>query len=464
MYKPIVKIFILVILVALTCSCGARTTEEIVPPTNTPSPLPTEELQVPSPTVEPKPIPTETPEIESTLTDPLSTEPDPLTSTWIKYLGSRGDDTLQDVIMTEDGGYLIVGSTNLDFDFGSSGDVYLLKADSNGEVVWEETYGEDCYLFSTRIQETYDGGLLISGVMESDETEGQDIFILKLDQNREGVWLEHFGGPQDEFGGAWPMEDGGYLLGGNIVDPDDFITDPGAPGYGGFANRSNIYLARIDANGEEMWSRSYGGEKNVLASGGVLTQDGSVVVLANIMYFPESGDDIILMKVDQNGDEIWSHTWDEDSITGFGLIQTSDGGFLISASYSASDSRADPQEDFLFIKTDPDGNEVWSTTFGDPDMIDYSKVVVELEGGGYVAAGESSRDLYSSASDISLVKLNADGELLWYKNIQMRTHNMFGTILQLPDGGFLIAGSTVKRGQFDLFLIKTDPEGEVAGQ
>jgi hypothetical protein len=119
----------------------------------------------------------------------------------------------------------------------------------------------------------------------------------------------------------------------------------------------------------------------------------------------------------------------------------------------------------LFIKTDPNGNEVWSTIFGDPDMIDYSNVVVELEdGSGFVGAGEWTRDHYGSPSDISLVKIDPDGGLVWQKKVPMGTHSMFGTILQYPDGGFLIAGATVQSGQFDLFLIKTDPEGEVVGQ
>ena len=77
---------------------------------------------------------------------------------------------------------------------------------------------------------------------------------------------------------AWPIPDGGYLVGGNIVDPNDVVADPGAAGYGGFAGRSNVYLARTDSDGHEIWARTFGGENNVLATGGIQTPDGGFMI------------------------------------------------------------------------------------------------------------------------------------------------------------------------------------------
>jgi hypothetical protein len=76
-----------------------------------------------------------------------------------------------------------------------------------------------------------------------------------------------------------------------------------------------------------------------------------------------------LIKVDENGNEVWSRTWEKDTIGARDLVQTADGNYLITGSYSSSDD-VDSNEDFLFIKIDPDGNELWTGTFGDPDMID----------------------------------------------------------------------------------------------
>jgi hypothetical protein len=288
-----------------------------------------------------------------------------------------------------------------------------------------------------------------------------DVYLLKLDQDGNELWFETFGGPLDEMAAAGQMANGDFLLAGNIVDPNDFVTDPGTAGYGGFEGRSNIYLARLDADGNELWTQTFGGENNVLITGGAQTPDGGGLILATILYFPESGDDVLLLKVDEHGNKIWSRTWEEGSIGARDLIQTADGNYLITGSYAPSDS-ADSNEDYIFIKIDPEGNELWTSTFGDPDMIDYGMVLAETTDGGYVAAGERVEDLYTWNADISLVKTDQNGQLLWEQIIETDAHCMFGAILQHPDGGFIIAGSSFNGRTFDIFVIKTDAKGNVA--
>lgn len=118
--------------------------------------------------------------------------------------------------------------------------------------------------------------------------------------------------------------------------------------------------------------------------------------------------------------------------------------------------------DHLFVKINPDGNELWRSSFGEPKMIDYGMVLTETTNGGYVAGGKYERNLTSGIEDISLVKLDKNGQLLWQKIIETATHNTFAKILQLPDRGYVIAGSTIaKDDRFDIFLIETDHEGNV---
>jgi WD40 repeat protein len=167
-----------------------------------------------------------------------------------------------------------------------------------------------------------------------------------------------------------------------------------------------------------------------------------------------------LIKVDADGNEVWSRTWEEGTIGAHGLVQTADGDYLITGSYSSADE-ADPNEDFLFIKIDPEGNELWTSTFGDPDMIDYGMVLAETTDGGYVAAGERVTDLYTWDADISLVKIDGDGQLLWEQIIETDAHCMFGTILQHPDGGYVVAGSIFNGRTFDIFVLKADAQDNV---
>ena len=445
MLKDYVNTISLLVFAILIAGCGSSApttpvppTEAAVSPTNTPVP-PTEE---PSPTATP------------------ASEPAATSDTWFKTYGGNRDDVCDDVLLADDGGYFLVGTTNLRFESERQGDVYLIRTDGAGEVLWEKTYEKEGYQGGQTISRTSDGGLLISGGTSSASTKGIDVYLMKLDQDGNELWFKTFGGPLDEMAAAQQMADGSYMLAGNIVDPNDFVADPGAAGYGGFEGRSNIYLAKLDATGNELWSHAFGGEKNVLITGGVQTPDGGGLLLATILYFPESGDDVWLLKVDENGNEVWSRTWEEGSIGARDLVQTADGNYLITGSYSPSDG-TDSNEDFLFIKIDPEGNELWTSTFGDPDMIDYGMVLAETIDGGYVAAGERVEDLYTWNADISLVKIDENGQLLWEQIIETDAHCMFGTILQHPDGGYIMAGSAFNDRTFDIFMIKTDADGNV---
>ena len=165
--------------------------------------------------------------------------------------------------------------------------------------------------------------------------------------------------------------------------------------------------------------------------------------------------------MDENGNEIWSRTWEEGIIRPHDLIQTSDGNYLITASYKPLEGAEALKKDFLFIKIDPDGNEIWRSVFGDPDMIDYGVVLAESADGGYVAVGERMKDLYTGEDDITWVKIDASGQLVWEK-IRTASHTAFSTILQHPDGGFVITGAMLRQSMVNVLLIKIDDEGNVA--
>jgi DNA-binding beta-propeller fold protein YncE len=294
---------------------------------------------------------------------------------------------------------------------------------------------------------------MIVGFTNSFGAGGMDVYLIKVDQDGNELWSKTFGGSLDEMGGGGQMPDGSIIVSGSIVDPNDIVADPGAAGYAGFAGRSNVFITRADGEGNPLWTQTFGGEQNVLTAACIPTPDGGFVILAYIIAYPEPGNHIYLLKVDENGQQVWSQTWEEDNASGYSLVQTSDGGYLITGPYLPEGGE---KEDFLFIKTDAEGNEVWRSTFGDPDMIDYGVVLTEATDGGYVSAGEWVKDYYAGDSDLSLVKIDAQGQLVWQQKIETNAHNMVAKILQHPDGGYAIATSIVsgRDFDFDIMLIK----------
>jgi len=381
---------------------------------------------------------------------------------WTKTYGGDQNAVVGGMLPADDGGYFIVGTTNVAFEPQREGDIYLVRTDAAGGVVWERTYGGEGYHSGQAITEAADGSLLIAGVTQSSGTTGIDAHLLAVDGDGTELWSQTYGGPLDEFVGAiLPAADGGYFLGGNIVDPEDFVADAGAPGYGGFEGRSNLYLLKVDGEGGQVWSHRQQTEENVLASGAVATDDGGILLVASVTHFPEPDNDMLLMKVDRAGNEVWSRIWDEDVYTPQGLIASSDGGYLITAAYAPLEGGEEAKEDFLFVHIDGEGKEIWRSTFGDPDTIDYGVVVAEADDGGYVAVGERTRNRQTWDTDIVMVKIDEDGQLVWEQS-RTASHTMFSSILAQPGGGFVVAGGAFADPVFNILLMQTDSAGHMA--
>jgi hypothetical protein len=436
MYKHYPIRLTLVLAASLLAACGVENS------TNTP------------------PDPSETMETNVISTEPQITETTAPANTWIRRFGGSQQENVFDLQLVDNGGFLIAGGTNIDFETEMQGDMYLMQVDENGEPVWEETIQNEESSIAQNITPTEGGGLLISGIVYT-ENNGQDTFVTQLDQDRNELWTWTVGGPLDELGSALPIDDGGYYLAGSIVDPNDFVVDPGVAGYAGLAGRSNIFLTRVDAGGNVVWSRTFGGNNNVIVSSFLSTPDGGVIILAYILGFPELDDDIYLLKVDADGNEVWSQTWEEGNLDGYDLISTLDGNYLIVGTSSPASDENSADTDILFIKVDQEGNQIWQSIFGDPNMFDGGYSVTESLSGGFVAIGDWESDNFNWNGDISVVRIDENGQLVWRRIIEMNTHTMLIEILSCPEGGYVITGSTYHGNNFDIVLIRTDEEGNV---
>jgi hypothetical protein len=119
--------------------------------------------------------PTQAPTTESSPTVSPVPEPAATSDTWFKTFGGDRDDVCDDVLLADDDGYFLVRTTNLEFEPAMQGDVYLIRTDAAGEVLWEKTYEKEGYQGGQAISRTSDGGLLISGGTSSSSTNGMDV-------------------------------------------------------------------------------------------------------------------------------------------------------------------------------------------------------------------------------------------------------------------------------------------------
>jgi hypothetical protein len=362
--------------------------------------------------------------------------------TFQKTFGGTAEDGPNSVIQTNDGGYIITGQTK---NFGA-GDfaVYLIKTDVNGDSLWTKTFGGTGTDVGFSIKQTTDGGYIIAGSTLSFGSGDFDIYLIKTDSIGSPLWSKTFGGTNDDEGfSVQQTTDGGYIITGST---DSF-------GSGDY----DAYLIKTDANGDTLWTKIFGGIFNDLAYSVQQTTDGGYIVVGYTVSFGAGNADVYLIKTDANGNSLWSKTFGgaiDDQ--GYLVQQTMDGGYIVAGkatSFGAGNS------DVYLIKTDPNGNSLWIKTFGGADY-DYGFSVQQTMEGGYIVAGRTV-SFGAGGNNVYLIKTDVNGDTLWTKTFGETGYSTGNSVELTNDGGYIIACETTGfgAGNYDIYLIKTDSLG-----
>jgi len=219
----------------------------------------------------------------------------------------------------------------------------------------------------------------------------------------------------------------------------------------------NIYLIKTDYTGNMEWSKTFGGSDWDFGKSVIQSQDKGYVIAGYTSSYGAGDYDMYLLKLDSNGILSWSKTYGGTiSETVHSHNQTSDGGYIITGS---TNSYGAGLKDVYLIKTDIDGNLMWSKTFGNSNSnIGYH--VEQTTDGGYIISGRTAD---TTGWDVYLIKTDANGTLQWSKNIIGPGNEEGFYVKQTTDGSYIILGYTigVGTGYYDVYLIKTDTSGNV---
>ncbi len=256
---------------------------------------------------------------------------------WNKTFGGSNNDIGNSVQQTTGGGYIICGSSS---SFGNGNyDAYLIKTDGSGVEQWNKTFGGTGIDEGLSIQQTTDGGYIITG--KTYLNGNFDIYLIKTDEIGTEQWYKTFGGTGiDEGYSVQQTTDGGYIITG-------YTTSFGS-------GQEDVYLIKTDENGEEEWYNTFGGTEYDLGFSVQQTTDGGFIITGCVESFGNGGYDVYLIKTDDSGVEQWNKTFGNISRDyGNSVKQTSDGGYII-CGYTTSFGSG--QEDVYLIKTDENGN------------------------------------------------------------------------------------------------------------
>lgn len=218
----------------------------------------------------------------------------------------------------------------------------------------------------------------------------------------------------------------------------------------------DFFLVKIDSDGDTMWTRTYGGTGSDFAYSVQQTLDGGYIVAGGTSSFGAGDMDYYLVKTNSIGDTVWTRTYGGTGMDDFCEVQqTTDGGYIIEG---CTNSFGAGSVDFYLVKTNPLGDTLWTKTYGRSTQ-DWGSSVDQTSDGGYILAGYTS--FGAGSYDIYLVKTNSVGDTLWTRNIGGAGEDDANSIEQTTDGGYIVAGLTDSfgAGLGDFYLVKTDSLG-----
>ena len=361
--------------------------------------------------------------------------------TFKKTFGGSSDDRGYSVQQTSDGGYIITGYTS---SFGArDGDVWLIKTDASGNEEWNRTFGRGSSNKGYSVQQTSDGGYIITG------NTGPQVWLIKTDASGSEEWNERFGGSFSDRGySVQQTSDGGFIIAGSFTDSPIINTD--------------VLLIKTDASGNEEWHKIFGSSDdwNDGAYSVGQTPDGGYII-AGYYYSPDRREDLWLIKTNKWGDiEIIQDSrkfGGNSSDYGTSVQAFPSGGGYIITGYTASYGAGGYDVWLIAIFV---GGPGWKMTFGgSSDDRGYS---VQQASGGYIVTGYTE-SFGAGGSDVWLIKTDYSGNEEWNRTFGGTERDEGRSVQKTSDGGYIITGYTESfgAGGYDVWLIKTDAEGNV---
>jgi hypothetical protein len=302
------------------------------------------------------------------------------TMQWRRFYGGDGLDYGYAVVETAGGGYAMAGTT---WSSGNgSGDIYLVRTDAEGKVLWEKTFGGSGYDEGRALLQASDGGFVIAGALES-RNNGSDIYLLKTDAAGNVVWERTYGGAYDDLAiSVQPTRDGGYIVGG----------------YNGTGKDSREgYLLKVDSWGRYVWDRKLGGTDSAVYQARQTTDRGYIAVGQTNFHSADS--EVYLTRTDHAGNLLWQKVFrGNGTLRGYNVFMAPDGGYVI-----VGEAGSGSLNQGLLLKTDAGGNEEWRQTYGAGRDV-FIRAGIPVKDGGMALVGSIGDRENVETWDVYLLK------------------------------------------------------------
>ena len=383
---------------------------------------------------------------------------------FVKTFGGSKNDAGQAIINTSDNGYAILGhtqSTDLDIKNKTeeSFDYWVLKFDKDNSLEWSKTYGGSDDDRARDIVQLSDGSFIITGFSRSSDRDvsinngNYDFWTVKLDASGTILWEKSLGfSGSDQAYCVKKTADNGFLLGGSL----DVSASGGQGNLKSMHAGGDFWLIKIDENGTQLWSRYFGGLFTDTLFDIEETDNGDFILIgssdsSDTDISNNIGDyDFWVVKVDKNGTKIWEKNFGgTQADEAFSIVKTNENQFLITGNSRSSDVNLTENigsSDIWLIKINDDGDLIWQKSFGGSNFEVANKIIKANQGGFYITGSSRSVDFDVSKNegnkDIWIVKINDVGNLIWQKSIGGSDLEEANSVIETINNGIVIVGES----------------------
>jgi len=371
-----------------------------------------------------------------------------------KVYGGSQDEGAKSIFATPDGGYLFAGwaySNDQDVS-GNHGrsDVWLVKIACNGRIQWQKTFGGSDIDAANSITTDPEGNVMIAGTIFSNDGNvthnngGSDAWILKVDQMGNLVWEKNFGDARsDDAACVINAEGGGYIA---LIVSDADVTDQ--------LGNWDVWVLKLDNNGNELWRTVLNNDKFDFGYKIINSNDGGYIMVGSTSS--DIFDDAWVVKLDASGHKLWDKKFGGTNAEAFHSIVSVNGGYVAVGSTSSDDGDVvgkhpglEPSEDVWLVKIDETGNLIWQKCLGGSGT-DQGEAIVKTSSGGYAIAGSTQSNdgdvsgNHGSSSDAWIVEVDGVGNKIWQRTFggTGQFGDSFFDLIKNPGNEYVAAGGT----------------------
>ncbi len=362
-------------------------------------------------------------------------------TTFVKTLKNPSNEYAYEIQQTDDGGYIIIGAC--------SGKACLIKLNQDGDTLWTNKYLGNPYSVGYSGYVVSEDGYVVSGVMYNDSIITHT-FLFKTDSMGDTVWTKTYKKPKGYMVFIQQTNDQGYVIVGNDGNED-----------------KDIYVIKTDSIGNLTWEKSYNIEDGDYTSASIQqSNDNGYIIFGKSSYSLQN----IILKTDENGNILWEQLYD-GNLDGLvsNAIKTTDNCYVYIT--GTPGNLEGVGHNISLNKIDKDGNFLWSQHYN-AGAHDFGTCVQQTNDNGFIITGgtceaslEGTNNNYiiEETCDVYLIKTDENGDALWSGTFNISDDDHATSVKQTCDGGYIIIGNYKRiekdKQISDIFLIKTDNFG-----